>query len=302
MTPDPIRAATREQSRVALVTSDLFPDLYDDDFPLRDELRARGVEVDAVRWDDPTADWAGYDLAVIRSTWDYAPRRDEFVKWARSVRRLANPADIIEWNTDKRYLRSLAAAGIAVTPTEFVPPSGSWTPPASGEWVIKPTISAAAQDTGRYRLPAEASLAEAHVRRLQKAGRTAMIQPYLTAVDTDGETSILCTPDAAGSLTYSHAIRKDALLTGPHTGEPAGEYSETISPRTPSAAELALAAATLALVPGGSGRLLYARVDMIPGPDGSPLLVELELTEPGLFFREGPGSAARLAAAIVARL
>jgi hypothetical protein len=116
-----------------------------------------------------------------------------------------------------------------------------------------------------------------------------MIQPYLTAVDTDGETSILCTPDETGSLTYSHAIRKDALLTGPHTGEPTGEYSETISPRTPSPAELALAAATLALVPGGPSRLLYARVDMIPGPDGSPLLVELELAEPGLFFREAPG-------------
>jgi uncharacterized protein GlcG (DUF336 family) len=293
------RRATRERSRVALVTCDRFPDLYTDEHLLRDALRARDHEVDAVCWDDPSADWARYDLAVIRSTWDYPTRRDEFVAWARSVPRLANPADIIEWNTDKTYLRSLAAAGVAVTPTTFVRPSESWTPPAPGEWVVKPTISAAAQGAGRYRLPEQADIAAAHVRRLQEAGRTAMIQPYLAAVDVAGETSILCTPDGAGRLTYSHAIRKGALLTGPDTGVPAGEYSEEITPRTPSAAELGLAEATLAAVPGGAQRLLYARVDMIPGADGTPLLVELELTEPSLFFAEAPGAAERLAAAIL---
>jgi hypothetical protein len=280
----------------------MFPDLYEDDFPLRDGLRARGLEVDAVCWDDATADWAGYDLAVIRSPWDYTPRRDQFVAWAHSVPRLANPADIIEWNSDKTYLRVLAGAGVAVTPTEFVTPAAAWNPPATGEWVVKPTISVAAMDSGRYRLPDQADLAAAHVRRLQAAGRTAMIQPYLAAVDTAGETSVLCTPDAGGELTYSHAIRKGALLTGPDTGAPHSEYTEEIEPRVPSAAELALAATTLAAVPGAAKRLLYARVDMIPGPDGSPLLVELELVEPSLFFLHAPGSAERVADAIVARL
>jgi hypothetical protein len=280
----------------------MFPDLWDDDFLLRDALRERGLTVDAVRWDDAAADWARYDLAVIRSPWDYTPRRDAFVAWAHAVPSLANPADIIEWNSDKVYLRDLVAAGVAVTPTDFVTPAGPWTPPSAGDWVVKPTISVAAQDSGRYRLPEQADLAVAHVRRLQAAGRTAMIQPYLTAVDTAGETSVLCTPDAHGQLTYSHAIRKGALLTGPDTGKPHEEYTEEIEPRVPSAAELALTATALAAVPGGAGRLLYARVDMIPGPDGAPLLVELELIEPSLFFREGPGSAERLADAIVTRL
>src|SRR5690349_9083816 len=94
--------ATRESSRVALVTCHLFPDLWEDDFPLRDALRARDVTVDVVRWDDPAADWAGWDLVVLRSPWDYAPRRDEFVAWAHRVPRLLNPADVVEWNTDKR--------------------------------------------------------------------------------------------------------------------------------------------------------------------------------------------------------
>ena len=291
-----------ERSRVALVTSDLFPDLYDDDHPLRDALRDRGVRVDPVRWDDPAADWAAYDLAVLRSPWDYPARRDAFVAWAYGVPRLANPADVIAWNTDKRYLGDLAAAGVAVTPTEYVEPGQDWAPPASGTWVIKPTISVAAQDSGRYELPAENDLAAGHVRRLAEAGRTAMVQPYLAAVDTAGETGVLCTPDAAGDLTYSHAVRKGALLTGPDAGYVEGEYREEISPRTPSPEELALAASALAAVPGGAKRLLYARVDMIPGPDGSPLLVELELTEPSLFFRHAPGSAGRLADAIQIRL
>jgi uncharacterized protein GlcG (DUF336 family) len=138
------------------------------------------------------------------------------------------------------------------------------------------------------------------VTRLSAAGRSTMIQPYLAAVDTAGETSVLCLPDAAGELTYSHAIRKGALLTG--TGERTGEYDEDITARTPTDAELDIARRVLAVIPGGAKRLLYARVDLVPGPDGAPLLLELELTEPGLFLRYGPGAADRLADAILTRL
>jgi len=294
-------AATRESSRVALVTSDIFPDLYDDDFPLRDALRARGVTVDVVCWDDPAADWSAYDVAVLRSPWDYVARHAEFVAWAHQVPRLLNPADIVEWNTDKRYLGVLAAAGVPTTPTTYVAPGDTWTPPTDGEWVVKPTISAGSQDTGRYDFPSQAALAAAHVERLTAAGRTAMIQPYLTAVDTRGETAVLCLPDAQGELTFSHAARKDAMLTGPDEGTIDPGF-ENITPRTPTPAELAVAEQALAAVPGGTKRLLYARVDMIPGPDGEPLLVELELTEPSLFLRTAPAAAERLADAILARL
>ena len=288
-------------ARVALVTSADLPDLWDDDHPLRDALRTRGATVDAVRWDDPAAVWSSYDLAVIRSPWDYVARREQFVAWARTVPRLANPAGIIVWNTDKRYLSDLAAAGIPIIPTAFTGPGESWTPPAEGAWVVKPTISAGSQDTARYRLPGDAALATAHVERLTGAGRTAMIQPYLSAVDTAGETAVLCTPDATGELTFSHAIRKAAMLTGP-AGAPVDPDSERITPREPSAAELELAERVLAVVPGGAKQLLYARVDMIPGPDGTPMLIELELTEPCLFLRSAPSAADRLAEAILARL
>jgi hypothetical protein len=293
--------AARERSRVALVSCDLFPELWEDDFPLRDALRERGVTVDVVGWDDKAADWSVYDLAVIRSPWDYVARREDFVAWAHRVPRLANPADVLEWNTDKRYLAGLADAGVPVIPTGYVSPGETWTPPADGEWVVKPTISAGSQDTGRYRLPAESALAEAHVARLTAAGRTAMIQPYLTAVDTYGETALMFFPDASGEMTFSHAVRKGPMLTGPDEGT-IDLGSEEISPRTPTAAELAVARRVLELVPGGARRLLYARVDLIPGPDGEPQLIELELAEPTLFLRTDPASGGRLAAAVLSRL
>jgi len=303
MSSNPTDHATRDvQSRVALVGCRMFPGLYSDDVLLLRALIDRGVRAEAVLWDDPAADWSAYDLAVIRETWDYPARRDEFVAWAHRVPRLANPADIVEWNTDKRYLDDLAAAGVPVTPTTYLAPGAEWTAPAAGEWVVKPTVSAASQDTGRYVLPEQAGLAARHVARLHATGRTAMVQPYLAAVDTVGETSVLCTPDGTGELSFSHGIRKGPLLTGPDLGDKPGEYDEEIAPRVPSPAELALAAQALAAVPGGPERLLYARVDLFPGPDGAPVLAELELTEPSLFFECAGGSADRLAEAILRRL
>ena len=297
-----VNAAREQDSRVALVTCDLFPDLWDDDFPLRDALRARGVHVDAVSWDDPAADWDSYTLSILRSPWDYVPRRDGFIAWAQSVPSLLNPADILLWNTDKRYLHDLASAGVPVTPTAYVSPADSWAPPASGEWVVKPTISAGSQDTGRYTLPAQSALASAHVARLQATGRTAMIQPYLTAVDTAGETALLYFRDpATARLTFSHAARKGPMLTGPDEGK-IDPGSEEITSREPSHPELTTAEKALSAIPGDPSRLLYARVDLIPGPDGAPMLLELELTEPSLFLRTAPAAAERLAEAILTLL
>jgi hypothetical protein len=304
MTVEPSDSATRERSRVAFVTCAALPGLDPDDHLAVVALAARGITVEPAVWDDPAVDWAGYDLAVLRSPWDYPGRHDEFVSWAAKVPHLANPADVVAWNTDKRYLRDLAAAGIPVVATEWVPPGEAWEPPRVGEYVVKPTVSAGSRDTGRYNLtdPAQRALAVGHVERLTGSGRTAMIQPYLVAVDTAGETAVLCTPGPDGRLGYSHGIRKGPMLDGPDPGE-AGLYrAEDITVRTPSAAERELAERVLAVVPGGPDRLLYARVDVIPGPDGEPVLIELELTEPSLFLTYADGAAERLADAILARL
>ena len=240
---------------------------------------------------------------MLRSPWDYAPRRDEFVAWASRVPRLANPAAVAAWNTDKVYLRQLALAGVPVVPTTWVPPGAPWSPPSSGEYVIKPAVSAGSIDTGRYK-PGQQDLAQAHLRRLGESGRLAMVQPYQSAVDTYGETALLFTPDpATGELAFSHAIRKGPMLSGPHLGVDEQLYlSEEITTRQPTPAEHKVARQALAAIPFNTRDLLYARIDLIPGPDGEPLLIELELTEPSLFLGTHPTAAPRLATAIATRL
>jgi len=286
---------------VALATCAELPDLDPDDRLLLAPLAQIGVDVAVVVWDDPGVDWAAFDLVVLRNTWDYARRRDEFVAWTRTVPALANPAEVVAWNTDKRYLRELADAGIPVVPTTWLEPGEAWLPPTDGEWVIKPAVSAGSVDTGRYDCgsPDQGALAAAHVARLQTAGRLVMVQPYVSSVDTYGETALLYLGGA-----YSHAIRKGPMLRGPDGGEAGLFVEEQITARAPTEAERALAEATLGALPFPADTLLYARVDLLDSGAGSsgPVVIEVELTEPSLFVGTAPGASERFAAALVRRL
>lgn len=288
--------------RVGLVTCARLPRLDDDTRRVIEPLNARGVDAVPVVWDDPAVDWTALDLAVVRCCWDYVARRPEFLAWANAVPRLENPPDVIDWNTDKRYLLDLADAGVPIVPTTWIDPDQTWTPPRTGDWVIKPAISIASLDTGRYRVAdaGERRLAVSHVRGLRAEGRTVMIQPYLQGVDYDGESSLVFFGGA-----FSHAMRKGAVLDGPDVGLdrrflPQGGLD--LQPLYPSRAQLAVAERALAAVPGGPDRLLYARVDLVPGPGGAPVLMELELTEPQLYFGHVAEAAERFAAAVAARV
>jgi glutathione synthase/RimK-type ligase-like ATP-grasp enzyme len=277
---------TRPQ--VALATFTGFPALYDDDRLALGPLAEAGLEATAAVWDDPAVDWSSYDLVVVRSTWDYTLRREEFLRWAQSVPRLANPAAVLRWNTDKRYLAELAAAGVPVVPTVFVGPGETYDVPAY-EHVVKPTVSAGARDTRRFAAGEDST---AHAHSLLATGRTVMVQPYQAAVDEAGETALLF---FAGE--HSHAARKAAVLV-PSLDDP--NHVE-ISARQATPAELAVAQAALAEVPWPEP-LLYARVDLVPGPDGAPVLMELEVSEPSMFLRQSAGAAERFAAAVQAHL
>ncbi|MFY1637749.1 ATP-grasp domain-containing protein [Solwaraspora sp. WMMB335] len=296
--PSATRAAA---ARVALVTCADLPDLDPDDRLLIAPLAEHGIRAEATSW-DARLDWDAYLLAVLRSPWDYVPRHGEFLAWTRQVPRLANPADVVAWNTDKRYLAELTATGVPTVPTHWLAPGQRWAPASPGEYVIKPAVGAGSVDAGRYRCAGaqqpggQDDLARAHVDRLHAAGRTVLVQPYLPAVASHGETALIFFGGPEG-LAYSHAIRKGPLLAGPDEGTAGLFRAEQIEPRQPSAAELRVAGQVLAAVPS-AGDLLYARVDLIPGPDGEPLLVELELTEPSLFLAHAPGAAARFADAI----
>ncbi|UGS34793.1 ATP-grasp domain-containing protein [Capillimicrobium parvum] len=246
-------------------------------------------------WTDPAVDWDAFALVVVRSTWDYITRRDAFLAWAHGVPRLANSAAVLEWNIDKRYLAELAAAGLPVVPTTFVEPGGAPDAAAlSGEVVVKPAVSAGSLDTGRH---ADPDAAAAHVTRLHEAGRTAMLQPYVAGVDEAGETALLYLGGR-----WSHAIRKGPMLVGERRTVDGLFLEEDIRPREPSAAELELGEHVMAVVAERFGSLLYARVDLLPGPGGEPLVVEVELTEPSLYLETNSGAPGRLAAAIAARV
>jgi len=281
--------------KVALVTAASARTLDEDLPPLVQALAAVGIPAEPVVWDDAAVDWAAYGLAVVRSTWDYTPRRDEFVAWAErveSLTRLENSAATLRWNTDKRYLRELVGRGIPVVPTHWIEPGDAARFPFDGPFVVKPAVSAGAKDTARYS-PADEKPATDHVRRLQATGRVVMVQPYLAQLDEAGETGMIYLDGV-----YSHAIRKGAILRSDlkYVG---GLYAtEDIGRRDPTEPERRLAEQVLAAVP----RTLYARVDVAPGPEGDPLLLELELTEPSLFFACSDGAEHRLARAIARRL
>jgi len=301
--------------RIALVTAKQALALDEDMPSLRASLEGRGMTVDTPCWDDPAVDWRSYDVAVLRSTWDYMDRLADFLAWTErcaSATPLFNPPALVRWNTDKHYLLALARAGVPVVPTRFVEPGepaaaalaaflgggrGALSigePHPFTEFVIKPAIGVGSRDAARY---PRAALQPAidHLERLLRAGRSALLQPYLAKVDERGETALMYLGGA-----YSHAIRKAALLK-PGGTLVAGLFApEKIAPREADAAELAVGQAACAVAADWSP--LYVRVDLIHDAIGQPVVLELEMTEPSLFFAFGAGSADRLAQAIEDRL
>ncbi len=284
---------------VALATCAAAAGLEKDDLQVIESLRRRGLDAVHVPWDDHGVDWSSFRLVIVRSTWDYPRRRQEFLAWAEKLPRVLNPASILRWNTDKHYLDDLARAGLPVIPTRFLDP-GDVFGPQSTLFVVKPAVSCSAQDTARYG-PGDLPTASAHVRRLHEEGRTAMIQPYLPEVATKGEINVIF---LGGS--YSHAVRRWALPTDLPTDRvgSGGRLAQplAIEGHAATPAERALAEEVLSRVPGGRSGLLYGRVDLAPGPRGEWLILEVELTEPALFLQFSQGGAERLAANIATAL
>jgi glutathione synthase/RimK-type ligase-like ATP-grasp enzyme len=275
---------------VALATAAEL-DLPDDETALvAHALQRRGIEAVIEAWDGGF-EWRSADLVVVRSTWDYVHRLDEFLSWIAhvdEVTQLVNPAGVLQWNVHKRYLTELAAAGVPVVPTAIVERGGDIPELASlvadaTELVVKPAVSASAYGTARGHVTNPA-LAE-HLRRLVSTD-DALVQPLVPSVLTDGEMSLIY---LGGEL--SHAVRKVAKAGDYRVQH---EHGGTVQPHTPATSEIEVAEATLAAIPRPC---TYARVDVVSGIDG-PLLMEVELIEPQLFLDQSPGSADRFAAVL----
>jgi O-ureido-D-serine cyclo-ligase len=291
--------------RVALVTAREARGLDEDLPPLESAMHTAGLETRVVDWDDPHVEWGAFDFALLRSTWDYTDRLADFLRWvesAASLTRLLNPPAMVRWNTDKHYLAELARAAVPVVPSGFIEPGESAGETLAAflmryddfpEFVVKPSVGAGSRDTQRH-LRTRVGPATAQAERLLSAGRSVLLQPYLESVDRDGETALIYF-----SGRFSHAIRKGPLLPPGATASPAiGLFApEKITARTPGADELRVADRVLGALPFPVP--LYARVDLIRDGAGSPVLLELELTEPSLFFAYSPGSAERFTAALV---
>ena len=267
--------------RIVLAGCPALPEGDGDDAGLVAALRKRGLHARWLSWDDPATLKA--DLVILRATWDYIDRLDEFLDWTTRVPRLLNPASVVAWNTDKRYLADLAAAGVPTVPSAFFAPGERVRLP-DGEVVVKPAVGAGSVGALRF---SNKSKAVAHAAALQARGQTVLVQPYDSRVG-DGETALVFLRGE-----QSHAFTKGPILPPPGEApvfDESGTYAEErLQPAEPDfelwdvgRAALAAAAARLGI---GIEELLYARVDVLGGAD-APQLLELELVEPSLGWRQ----------------
>ena len=277
---------------IALATCRHLPEPDPDETPLLEALRSAGVHAELRAWDDPAVDWSAARLTVLRSTWNYPHDPRAFARWLAQVdaaSHLVNPISVANWNLHKGYLLDLARRGVRIAPTELVEKADkrllqtvmerrSWS-----DVVVKPAVSAASYRTVRV---SEGDLArgEEHLAALLRDG-DALVQPFLHEVEHYGERSCIWVD---GELT--HAVRKQARWA---------EQKEGVRPARMAPSEEALALAAIRAAPSG---LLYARVDMVPGPGGAPVLLELELIEPSLYFNLSPTALTRFVEALKDRL
>jgi O-ureido-D-serine cyclo-ligase len=239
-----------------------------------------------------------YRLALLRSTWDYTERVARIPRVLRALRRrhaAAEPRARGALEHGQALPRCARRAGVDIVPSFFIEPGQSpERMPEHGEFVVKPAIGAGSRDAQRY----------------VSGERAAALAPRAPPARPGAERAGAALPRQRGRPWRDGADLLRRRLQPRHPQGPLlrrGEgptealfAAEQITPRTPSAAELALGERTLRAMPFGAP-LLYARVDLIHDPSGRPRVLELELTEPSLFFAHGPGSAGRFAEAALRR-
>ncbi|MBI2375356.1 MAG: hypothetical protein HYV07_15280 [Deltaproteobacteria bacterium] len=270
--------------RVALATCSALPGLALDDRRLLGALASSGFEVRPVVWEDPLAEWSRFDFVLVRSCWDYAYRRAAFVKWARSVERVAllrASSRLIEWNTHKSYLLELSARGVPTIPTSIVRRGEQVSLPELAKargFLYSPegsvVVKAAVAQTGRYLWHGRADdpAGQEHLGKVTSI-EDALVQPFVSSIQSTGERSLVF---VCGKLTHAVEKRADGDNVLVHD-----DFGGSVSRVEPEEDEVRVASEAIEACPEPP---LYGRVDLVRGPDG-PLLMELEVVEPELFLR-----------------
>ena len=283
---------------VLLATSSNWPDGEPGAPALVDALDRRGITGRWATWDDPDVDWPAADLVAVRSTWDYTERAEEFLAWARKVdaaTRLLNGADVFAWNHDKAYLAGLAVSAVptrtAGTREELAAAVTDF-----GTAVVKPRVGAGGGGVIVVDDPADPRLGtviQSHPGLPPSPGPW-VVQPLVTSVRTEGETSVFVLDGAPVSQVDKLPVGEEIRVH-----EHFGGASRPVRLRD-DCVDLALTA--LAAVARDGRPLDYGRVDMLRLDDGSLAVSELELIEPGLYLDVLPANAEPFAELVLSRI
>ena len=288
--------------RLAFATCEELPDLDPDDRLAVGALGALGIEVQPIIWTGPDLSWDGIDACVLRSTWDYHRRFDEFSLWiaqASSHVPVINDPKIVEWNAHKFYLRDLHLRGVPVVESEWLESGDAVDLDAllrQRHWndaVIKPVYGASAHGIVRVGERGVAiDVAQSHLATLLSE-QDAIVQPFLPAIEHYHERALTF---FGGS--FSHAVTKAPFMHAYSSVRQRAERLPGASGEKPAQAtpeEVAVAESALAVVPGNP---VYARVDVVRDDEGAVRVLELEVIEPTLYLYAHPEAPARFARAL----
>lgn len=265
-------------------------DIY---FAALEEGLAGRAELAAIDWRAPLAALAGFDLAILGTPWDYIEAKDEFLDRLGALENagvaVRNPLEVVRWNADKHYLRDLEVRGAPSIPTLWP------------EFVDGAAVAAAFEHFGTDRVVVKRRVGAGGIGQCSFArgepvpedwrmDQPAMIQPFLPAIQSEGELSFIF---IAG--VFCHALIKRAAAGDYRIQSLYGGFEV---PHTPAPADLAAAEAIVALLPFARPPL-YVRIDMVRLPEGRLAVIEAELIEPYLYPLQGPELGPRLAEALL---
>ncbi|QIL38454.1 hypothetical protein G7074_03675 [Pedobacter sp. HDW13] len=255
-----------------------------EDDKLLNFLKEKGLHIEKVIWNDPEINWQDYNLAILKSPWDYFDLITDFYHWLEKLAhlnvRLLNPIGLVKWNSNKLYLQEIEAAGLKITPSTFIHKQESvklndfFGKFGVDKLIVKPCVSGGAKNT--FKVTADnVDVVNQKLNELLQE-EDFIVQPFLPEILENGEWSFIFF-----NGVYSHSLIKQAK-PGDFRVQPA--HGGSVHPQSPDKNQIAIAQQYIDLF---AKNCLYARVDGT-FVKGEFLLMELELIEPFLFLNTDP--------------